>query len=419
MKSIKRNILVIIIGILLILQTNISAYEIEEETDYIWLQEEIQNASTHSVSEPHLSSRYAVVLDRNSKTVLFAKNENTRVPMASTTKIMTAIVLLENLGVNNNFTLDTQVEVCKEAGAIGGSRLGINTGNKITINDLLYGLLLCSGNDTAIQIAVSIGGTVENFANLMNKKAEELGLKDTHFVTPHGLDKPEHYTTAYELALIADYALGIEKIAKVVNTKTYTVNINGNSKTINNTNELLGYLNGVNGVKTGFTNGAGRCLVTSVDRNGFNIITVVLGADTKKIRTKDSISLIEYTYSNYELVNLEEIIEHKFNEWKKFHQRKICVYKGKKNNVKIKLDDYNTKIYPVKKNDIKNINVEIKNMQMNLEAPVYINSEIGDLVVNIGGKEITEIKIKTEENIARKDIASYFKEALQSLQFET
>ena len=205
---------------------------------------------------------------------------------------MTSLVLLENLGVNNDLTLNSQIEVCKQAGAIGGSRLGLKAGDKITINDLLYGLMLCSGNDAAIQIAVSIGGSVEGFANLMNKKAEELGLKDSHFVTPHGLDMPEHYTTAYELALIADYALNIEKISDVVRTKTYTVSINGNSKTISNTNELLGYLNGVNGVKTGFTNGAGRCLVTSVSRNGLNIITVVLGADTKKIRTKDSISLI-------------------------------------------------------------------------------------------------------------------------------
>ena len=126
----------------------------------------------------------------------------------------------------------------------------------------------------------------------MNKKAKELNLNHTHFITPHGLDEEGHYTTAYELALMADYALNIEKFSEVVSTKIHNVNINGHIKTITNTNELLGYLNGVNGVKTGFTNGAGRCLITSVERDGFNIITVVLGADTKKIRTKDSINLI-------------------------------------------------------------------------------------------------------------------------------
>ncbi len=415
MKNIKKVILIIILNILLILQTNIFAYEIEEETDYIWLQQEIENVSANPISEPNLNSRYAIVLDRNSKAILFAKNENQRVPMASTTKIMTAIVLLENLGVNNNLTLDTQVEVCKEAGTIGGSRLGLKTGDKITVNNLLYGLMLCSGNDAAIQIAVSIGGSVEGFANLMNKKAQDLGLENTHFVTPHGLDKPEHYTTAYELALIADYALNIEKISQVVNTKTYTVSINGYAKTITNTNELLGYLNGVNGVKTGFTNGAGRCLVTSVNRNGFNIITVVLGADTKKFRTKDSISLIEYTYSNYELVNLEEIINEKFNEWCKINERRINVYKGKENNLKIKLENYNHKIYPIKKDNIKDINVEIKDIQMNFEAPVYTHTKVADLVLSIGKEKLFDIKILTDDNIERKDIKDYIFECMEIL----
>ena len=184
MRNVKKIIIILFINLLLIMQTNTFAYEIEEPTDYIWLQEEIQNTSVNLTDEPKLNSRYAVVLDRNSKAILFAKNENQRVPMASTTKIMTAIVLLENLEIDNNLSLNTQIEVCKQAGAIGGSRLGLKTGDKITINDLLYGLMLCSGNDAAIQIAVSIGESVEGFANLMNKKAEELGLKNTHFVTP-------------------------------------------------------------------------------------------------------------------------------------------------------------------------------------------------------------------------------------------
>ena len=120
----------------------------------------------------------------------------------------------------------------------------------------------------------------------MNQKAQELGLANTHFVTPHGLDEPSHYTTAYELSCITDYALKNEMFSKIVATKTCDIHINGQPKTLSNTNELLGNLNGVNGVKTGFTNSAGRCLVTSTTRNGHQIICVVLGADTKKIRTR-------------------------------------------------------------------------------------------------------------------------------------
>lgn len=409
-----KRVLVICLTILLSMQINIFAYEIEDETDYIWIQEEIASASANAISQPNLNSRYAIAIDRNSKAILYGKNENQKVPMASTTKIMTAIVMLENLE-KNNLTLNTEIEVCKQAASVGGSRLGLKTGDKVSVNDLLYGLMLCSGNDAAIQIAVSVAGSTEEFANLMNKKAEKLGLENSHFITPHGLDEAEHYTTAYELALIADYALNIEKISQVVKTKTYTVNIDGYSKTITNTNELLGYLDGVNGVKTGFTNGAGRCLVTSVERDGFNIITVVLGADTKKFRTKDSISLIEYVYSNYEIVNLEELINKQYEEWKRINEKRIYIYKGKKDSINTKLLNYEYKSYPVKKDDIKNINIEIKNVQTYFEAPVNKGTEVGKLILSMGNQELMNIRITTNENIERKEIKDYIMECLEKV----
>jgi len=138
------RIMAVSLIILLILQVCVFAYEIEEETDFVWLKEEIANASASASAEPILNSRHVVSFDRTSKTVLLGKNENEKVPMASTTKIMTAIVLIENLGKNNGLTLNSEIEVCKQAASIGGSRLGLKTGDKITINDLLYGLMLCS-----------------------------------------------------------------------------------------------------------------------------------------------------------------------------------------------------------------------------------------------------------------------------------
>jgi len=249
----------------------------------------------------------------------------------------------------------------------------------------------------------------------MNEKARELGLENSHFITPHGLDKDEHYTTAYELALIADYALNIEKFSEVVKTKNYTVSINGYSKAITNTNELLGYLDGVNGVKTGFTNGAGRCLVTSVERNGFNIITVVLGADTKKFRTKDSIDLIEYVYSNYELVNLEELINQEFDEWKRVNEKRIYIYKGKKENIETKLDEYKYKIYPIKKENIKDINIQIENINTYFEAAVSKNVVVGKMILNLGKQEILNIDILTNEEVERKEIKDYIFECLEKI----
>ena len=208
--------------------------------------------------------------------------------MASTTKIMTCIIVLENGNLNDI------VEVSKKSAGTGGSRLGLKTGDKITVKDLLYGLMLCSGNDAAVALAEHVGGSIEDFSKLMNDKAAKLNLENTHFVTPHGLDNDEHYTTAYELALLSNYALKNKDFAQIVGTKSYTVTINNYTKTLSNTNELLGTLNGIYGIKTGFTNGANRCLVTACKRGNMDIICVVLGADTKNFRTKDSIKLIEY-----------------------------------------------------------------------------------------------------------------------------
>ena len=247
----KKIIALILIILLLVPGLNFAADE--EEIDYIWLQEEITSAK--EAGEPVVYSKAAVVYDRGSKTILYGKNENEKLAMASTTKIMTAILLVENRDLN------VEVEVVKEAAQVGGSSLELKTGDKLTYEALLYGLMLCSGNDAAAQIAISIAGSIEEFADLMNSKAELLGLENTHFITPHGLDEDGYYTTAYELAVLSDYALKIPKIAEVVATKTYTVLINGKPRNLINTNELLGYLEGVNGVKTGFTSNAGRCLV--------------------------------------------------------------------------------------------------------------------------------------------------------------
>ena len=232
MKKIKHILICILIILIIPFKCSFALEDDYDELDYVWLEEEIKKAKNEN--EPKINSRYAVVFDRESNTIIWGKDEKTEVPMASTTKIMTAIVMLENIK-----NLDEKVEVCKQAANTGGSRLGLKTGDIITYNDLLYGLLLCSGNDAAVQIAVSVAGSVENFAKLMNQKAKDMGLEHSHFVTPHGLDSDGHYTTAYELAKMADYALDIEKFAKVVSTQNYTVNINGYSKNINNTNELL------------------------------------------------------------------------------------------------------------------------------------------------------------------------------------
>ena len=160
----------------------------------------------------------------------------------------------------------------------------------------------------------------------MNSKAKDLGLTNTSFKTPHGLDKEGHYTTAYELAMLTNYALNNETFYNLVGTKTANVTINGNYRVVSNTNELLGNLDGVYGVKTGFTNGANRCLVSSCKRNNLDIICVVLGADTKKFRTNDSIQLIEYCFSNFSCFD----IFNKFDNWYEDNKKDFKTYAASK-----------------------------------------------------------------------------------------
>lgn len=262
-----------------------------------------------------------------------------------------------------------------------------------------------------MQLAISIGGSVEGFAELMNNKAKELGLLKTHFVTPHGLDQDEHYTTAYELAKITDYALTKPKIREIVATKNYNVLINNKSVNISNTNELLGYLEGVNGVKTGYTGKAGRCLVTSVDRNGFEIITVVLGADTKKLRTKDSIKLIEYAYKEYEIVDIASKIDEEFEIWNNTNRKRINIKKGQKKEIKIGIDRFKYNEYAVKKSEKDKIWLDTE-CKYNLEAPVNKGDIIGNIGVNIGNREIINVNIYVKEQIPKKKVCNYIYDIL-------
>ena len=271
--------------------------------------------------------------------------------------------------------------------------------------------MLRSGNDAAVALAEHVGGSVQGFADMMNKKAEELGLVNTHFVTPHGLDDSQHYTTALELAELTDYAMQNEKFTQIVGKKSTTININGYPRQINNTNELLGVLNGVVGVKTGFTNNAGRCLVTEVKKNGMDIITVVLGADTKKDRTRDSVKLIEYTYSNYKMYNVREKITKKFNEWKNINSDRIKIIKGKEEKINLALGEISVDWLPLQDSKIDTIEYEF-NTLTTIEAPVEEWTKIGTMVVKIDGEIIDTIDILNTNQVNKKTWFDYFKQCL-------
>lgn len=395
----------------LFLTSNIVCYANLEDNEIIDINEikkEIVEVSAKESKEPKLNAKIGLIFDRASKTILYEKNGQKQVPMASTTKIMTAIVVLENSDLTDIVTID------KKAAGTGGSRLGLKTNDKITVHDLLYGLMLCSGNDAAVALAIHTGGSVDGFADMMNKTAKEMNLVNSHFVTPHGLDQNGHYTTAYELACMADYALKIPKFREIVSTKTYTVTINGRAKTITNTNELLGSLDGVYGVKTGFTNGANRCLVTAYKGGKLDIITVVLGADTKKIRTQDSIKMIEYAYKNYQVVNLEDIVQEQFEKWKQLNEKRIYINKGRTSRIYLQLEEMENKTMAIKNTEVDNITLEINSLY-SLEAPVLEKEVIGNIKIKLKDKTIGTLSIQNKKTIDKKNIKDYFIDFLSLL----
>lgn len=378
-------------------ETNIEEID-DEEVNVKQIEETIQTSS--NAEDVQIDSRIALIYDRASDRILYEKNGNKQTPMASTTKIMTAIVVLENANLKDVVTIDAK------AAGTGGSRLEIKKNDKITVNDLLYGLMLRSGNDAAVALANYVGGSIKGFAEMMNNKAEEMGLKNSHFIVPHGLDNEGHYTTAYELAKMTDYALKIDKFKEIVSTKSTTITINGYPRTITNTNQLLGSVSGVYGVKTGFTNGAGRCLVSACKRDDLDIITVIIGADTSNQRTADTIKLIKYANEKFDMVNVQEIIEKKFKQWKDINEGRIYVNKGVKNEVKLYLDEFPYKTMAVEKDKIDTIEIEINSL-FYLESPVSEKQVIGNAKVMIDGEVLKVLDIYNKDEIGKKNVKDY------------
>lgn len=247
-------------------------------------------------SNPVINARSALVMDFETGTILYEKNAYRKRPMASTTKIMSAIIALENSD------LDEEVLISGKAAGMSGSVMGLKKDSVVSMYDLLNGMLICSGNDAAVAIAEHIGGTVERFCEMMNDKAIEIGAFSTNFSNPHGLDAENHYTTAYDLAKITRYALKNPVFNEIVKKSEYYFN----GRVLKSTNEMLSNYEGADGVKTGYTGLAGRCLVASATKNNMRFISVVLFCDTKNLRTSSSQKILDYSFNEYGRVHLLE-----------------------------------------------------------------------------------------------------------------
>lgn len=229
------------------------------------------------------------LINVNSKEIICGKNEDVKLPMASTTKILTAVVALEKMDINKVITVD------KTAVGVEGSSIYLKQNEQISVKDLLYGLMLRSGNDSAVALAVACSGSVENFAKEMNEKAKSIGANNSSFTNPHGLDDENHFTTAKDLALITAYALQNPTFKEIVSTKMHTVAATNVSETryFKNKNKMLSTFEGAIGVKTGYTKKTGRCLVSAAERDGTTLACVVLSCPDM---WNDSARILEFGF---------------------------------------------------------------------------------------------------------------------------
>ncbi|MBR4110730.1 MAG: D-alanyl-D-alanine carboxypeptidase [Clostridia bacterium] len=352
---------------------------------------------TFATEEVKINARNAIVYDRKYKKVLYEKNINERVPNASTTKMLTAIVAYENADMNETVTIS------KKAANTGGSRVGLRTGDKVVLGDLMHGLLICSGNDAAVAIAEHVSGSEEEFCEKMNDKAKEIGAINTNFMTPHGLDRDNHYSTAYDLALIADYAMNIEYIKNIVCKKMANIKINDYTKTLTTTNEMLSVYDGTDGIKTGYTSKAGRCLITSATRDDWQLICVVLGCDTKNLRTSDSVKLLNYAFDSYKFFDVASIVE-----------KKHTIFVEKSKNLNYVVDFGEEYILPMTNEEIEKLNVMYE-LEKNFSAPFYKGEKIGNIRIFCGEKLLKTFELINNSNVLRKTPEDYIKNLLNDM----
>ena len=342
---------------------------------------------------PENSARSAVLMEVESGRVLYEKNAHEKLPMASTTKIMTAILALENSQLSDIVT------VSPKASGIEGSSLYLEAGEKLTMEHLLYGLMLRSGNDAAHAIAEHIGETVEDFASMMNKKAVEIGAKNTHFVNPHGLHHGDHYTTAYDLALISSYAMKNPTFREIVSTQYYRIPWEGQpwDRVIMNKNALLWNYEGANGIKTGYTKASRRCLASAALRNDMQLVAVVLDCQPW---FDDSAAILDYGFSNYKMTKIFEKGE---------IVGQIPVKKGFEKTVDLMLmDDVSI---PLAEGELEKIQISLKHPEF-LKAPVTAGTRVGSLEIILEDTKISR-DIYTASNVKENTFPSNLKNIIR------
>lgn len=339
------------------------------------------------------NAKSMLLMEASSGKVLYEKNSHQSLPPASVTKIMTMLLICEAIE-RGKITLDTEITASERAKSMGGSTIFLETNEVMTLNDLLKGIAVASANDACVAVAEHMCGSVESFVELMNKRAKELGMKDTNFINCNGLDADGHHTSAYDIALMSQELLKHQMIEKY--TTIWMDTLRNGKFQLSNTNKLIRFYTGANGLKTGSTSKAGCCISATAKRDGMQLIAVVLGAENSKERFSTASELLNYGFANFTVSNFGN---------KGTEVCKVKILNGQSDNI-VALTKDNTSVV-IDKSQKENIKTHI-NLPKELYAPIKKGEIIGEIIITMNGETLAKSNLIANKDVKKMSAANYF-----------
>lgn len=369
----------------------------------------IENSEEDSLEEDNslnltTNAKGAIMIEATTGKIIYEKNKDEQMPMASMTKMMTLLLIMEEIEAGN-LKWDEMVTASEYAASMGGSQIFLSVGEQMSVEDLVKGICIGSGNDASVAMAERIGGTEENFVKMMNDKAKELGLQNTHFVNACGLDADNHYSSAYDMVMIAKELVSHEKILEFTGTyEDYLRKNTDNSFWLVNTNKLVRYYQGVDGLKTGYTSTAGYCITTTAKRNDLRLITVVMGEPSSTIRNSETTAMLDYGFNSYQINKI-------LTKDTTLSKEKVIL--GKKDQVEvIPTEDIN--ILNTKTGTKRNVTYEVEIDA--IKAPVKKGDIVGKINIIEDNEIIMTIDATVKNDVDKLNIfTSYYRELLDIL----
>lgn len=343
------------------------------------------------------NAKSAILIEQSTGKVIFEKNSHEKMPPASMTKMMSLLLIMESID-NGKIKLSDKVSVSKNASSMGGSQILLEEGEEMSVEDLLKGISIASGNDAVVALAEYIGGTEDNFVKMMNNKVGELGLNDTKFKNCHGLDEKDHYSSAYDMSMIARELLNHKKVLDYTSVyETYLRENTDRKIWLVNTNKLVKFKKGVDGLKTGYTKEAGYCLTATMKKDNMRVIATVMGEDSIDNRNSEVSSMLDYAYSTYRMkkyISKNKVVKRINNS--KIKSKKIEIVPSRDINILIKTNENIKPSYSIKIN--------------NLKTNIKKGDKVGVITIKNKCKVINRVNLTVNRDIKKANIIElYFK----------